>query len=135
MEQNSGRNLFNLIMGKVQENMAEPYTTLLNFYSSFKNLKDPKSTISDKEAHALPNCQSAQYGGIPTTFAIDYGREGWDILRKNTWDKGNMSFKDTIRDSQRDLEADNYGFMQGWLHPFDDCNKLLDKKYLRDLNK
>lgn len=135
MEQNSGRNLFNLIMGKVQENMAEPYTTFSNFYNNYKALKDSKGKISDKEAHAMANCQSAQYGGIPTTFTIDYGREGWDILRKNTWDKGNMSFQDAIRDSKRDLEADNYGFMQGLLHPFDNCNTLLDKNYLRNLNK
>ena len=132
---NKVNNLFDKIMGKVQENLSEPYNTLFNFYNNYNNLKQSEGKNFDKKAHALANCQSAQCLGVPTTFAIDYGRELWDILRKNTWDKSNMSFKDTIEDSKRDLEADNYGFMQGLLHPFADCNQILDINYLRGLNK
>ena len=127
--------LYHLIMGKVQENLSEPYATLTNFHKNYNNLKQAKGKISDKEAHALANCQSAQCQGFPTVFALDYGREFWDVLRKNTWDKGNMSFRDTIKDSKRDLEANNYGLLQGLLHPFADCNNILDRNYLRGLNK
>lgn len=129
-------NLFNLIMGRINDNIASPLSTMLIYYNNAQKLKDKDNKTPDKVVHADANCQAAQYYDIPTILKLSYGREVWDLLRKNTWDKkSGTSFKDVWEDSKRDIEADNHGFMQGVLHPLSNCNDILDQNYLRNLNK
>lgn len=132
----SENQLFDTLMGRINDKLAAPVSTLYNFFSSYMNGHNPNSQMSDKENHAYANCKSAQYYDVAPTMMLDYGREAWDMLRKNTWDKRpNTTLKDVVKDSNRDIEADNYGFMQGLLNPLGDCNQLLDREYLRNLNK
>jgi hypothetical protein len=135
MEQNSGRNLFNLIMGEQLENMAKPLNTFANFYSNFKALNDSGDWQHDKNYHAKANCESAKYNDPKTVLFLDYGKEVADMLSKNIINKNSLGFKANLKDSLRDLEADNYGYAQGFSNPYYDCNILLNNKYLEDLNK
>lgn len=129
-------NLFNLIMGRVNDSLASPLSTGLLYFNNLQKTKNPNNKKSDKELHSDANCQAAQYYDIPTILKLSYGREAWDLLRKNTWDKKQgTTFKDVWNDSKRDIEADNYGFIQGFLHPLSNCDNILDKNYLRNLNK
>ena len=127
--------LYEKIMGLAGQNIAEPLSTLYNFLQNKEELKSAKNGTRDKEFHAKANCESAQYGGTPTALGLSFGREIWDILRKNTWDKSNMTFGEIWNDSQRDWETDSYGLMQGLLNPLKNCDDILDKEYLRSLNK
>lgn len=127
--------LFNLLMERIQQKEAAPISSLYNFLDNFYALKYKKDNDSDKVHHAKANCQTGQYYDAPTALSIDYGRELWDIIRKNTWDKRQgIGFKKVLQDSKNDIDADNYGFMQGLLHPFANCDDVLDKRWLDNLN-
>lgn len=134
MEQNSGRNLFNLIVGKEVDNMATPLNTAYNFYTNFKELEKNGDWRQDKRYHARANCQSAKYDDAKTVLFLDYGKEVADLLKKNVFNKNGLSFKENLKDSIKDLEADSYGYSQGFINPNYDCDTLLQNKYLYDLN-
>ena len=106
------------------------------FANNKQELKNSKDGSNDKYYHAKSNAQAGQINDIGTANALSYGRELWDLIRKNTWDKTEgTTFKDVWNDSRRDIEADNYGLMQGFTHPFSNVDNILDKSWLKNLNK
>ena len=114
---------------------ARPLSTALMFLDNKYKLKEAKDGTQDKFYHARANAQAGQIYDIPTALAISYGREIWDLIRKNTTSKPRGAiFKSIWEDSKKDIEADNYGLMQGLLHPFSDVDSILDKKWLYNLN-
>lgn len=124
------------ITERLLEKEASPLSTALMYRRNKQNLKNSGNSIDDKFYHARANFQAGQMYDISTALFLNYGREIWDLLRKNTWDKvQGRTFKDTLKDSKRDIEADNYGLMQGILHPFSNANDILDRSLLRNLNR
>lgn len=137
MTENSNKKeskLFDILMDRVLSNMSEPYNSIYVFKKNSDKLNSKNNKLSDKEAHALANCQVGQYYGVPMALGLSFGKEGYDILRKNTWQKSELTPKQILDDSNKDIQADYYGLMQGMLNPFGNCEEILDRKYLRDLN-
>ena len=124
-----------MLTDRILDYEARPLSTAFMFLKNKDELEQKHDGTQDKYHHAKANAQAGQIYDVPTALVISYGRELWDILRKNTWDKAKgVTFKDVWNDSKKDIEADNYGLMQGMFHPFSDSNEILDKEWLRKLS-
>ena len=125
-----------MLMGRIMDYEARPLSTALMFWNNKNELQNAKDGTQDKKYHARANAQAGQIYDIPTAQGISLGREIWDLIRKNTWDKKeNTTFKDVWNDSKKDWEADSYGLMQGILHPFSNVDNILDVEWLKKLNE
>lgn len=128
-------NLYNIIAERILAHEAAPLSTMYVFLNN-KNESAKTGGHDDKFYHARANAQAGQYFDPYTAIMLSNAREFWDILRKNTWDKArDTTFKNVWDDSKRDMEADNYGLMQGMFHPFSNVDEILDREWLDNLNK
>ena len=113
-----------------------PLSTMLVFMDNQTQLiENTEPEKEDTYYHARANAQAGQHFDILSAISLSIGREVWDIVRKNTWQKGiEGSFENVLDDSLRDLQADVYGLAQGLSHPFEDVDSILDKELLRKIN-
>jgi hypothetical protein len=127
--------LYNLLLERVIDYNTRPLSTTFLFLGNKQRLKNVKDGTQDKIFHARANAQAGQIYDIPTAMGLSLGREAWDLLRKNTWErKPETKFLDTVNDSTRDLQADFYGLGKGILNPFSNVDNILDYEYLDRLN-
>lgn len=136
VEPKQENNLYNLLLERIIDHEARPFSTALMFLNNKKELNKTGDWRNDKKYHARANAQAGQIYDPEGALGISFGREIWDLIRKNTWDRTpNTTFKDVWDDSKKDWEADSYGWMQGILHPLSDVDNTLDYQYLWNLNK
>ena len=115
---------------------ARPLSTIRYYFENKQALKDSNDWKNDKLYHARANAQAGQIQDVNTALLIDLAREGWDNLRKNTWDKEEGTTpKSIFKDSIKDMKANMYGLQQGLSQPFKNVDNILDKSYLRGLNE
>ena len=135
-EDESNSSISETISRRILGHEARPLSTLFMFLSNKRKLDEGKDWTKDKRFHARANAQAGQIYDPETALTLSFGRELWDILRKNTWaKKKNITFQDVLNDSRKDWEADSYGWMNGVLHPLKDVDNTLDYEYLDSLNK
>lgn len=129
------KNFVDILTDRTTKFNARPLSTVLMFLNNKQALKDAQDGTQDKRFHARANAQAGQIFDIPTALGLSLGREAWDILRKNTWNKQeNLTPRDILNDSKRDIQADLYGLKQGLRHPFSNVDSILDYNYLDSLN-
>lgn len=106
--------------------VVRPAVTSLLFVKNYNDMNNAgKYEGKDKYFHAKANCQAGHLYDLPTALALDYGKEAFDIAKKNGFAPNGLPLSDNLLDSVQDLGADGYGFLQGVLHPFTDCKILL----------
>lgn len=119
---------------RIIDHEARPLSTILMFMDNKNQLKNADGT-KDKRYHARANAQAGQIFDYPTALGLSFGREIFDLTRKNTKSKPkNATFKSVWDDSRNDWEADSYGLMRGLLNPLSDVDSILDYNYLDGLN-
>lgn len=80
-----------------------------DFFDNYQQMRDANVKGADRYFHCMANCEATERGpgGEAAALLIGFGREAVD-LPKNVLIKG-MSFKDSINDAQKDLEANRVG--------------------------
>lgn len=89
-----------------------------NIFQANKTEMENTANSYDKYYHAKANCESAELGAIEALWAVVWsiGKEIIDIFRKAH--AGKMKFKDIIKDSMEDLQADLYGLQKAKEHGY-----------------
>lgn len=95
------------------------------FLKNYNNMKDANTIGADRYFHSLANCEAAQNGGETLSKIISQGREIVDTP-KNILFK-HMTLQDSLQDSSKDIEANDFGRQMGLKYPNLNCQYLVNK--------
>lgn len=117
---------------KIDENSSN---TLDIFIKNFQDLKETKNGNNDKYFHAKANCESVQRNNFVSPIIFSIGKELYDNANKNITKPNELTLKENLNDSIKDLEADFYGYQQGLKYPNLKCKYILDEVRLPYLDE